>query len=221
MMSGIKCNELIFICDSSLQSSFFRGFLEKSVGITIKNVTIDGLEQLKFGSKQPVLFIMDYSHIDDKSLDSFVKYVVDNHITSYQVMINTPISFDAAMVSKWPNIVGLFYVGDGLDVVSKGMQKIISGELWLSRPLTQEIIALYRKSNSLTVQPTVKLTTREKEILQLLVMGASNNEIAESLFVSENTVKTHLYNVFKKINVKNRMQAFMWAKNNQTNSLPL
>ncbi|ELR63518.1 Transcriptional regulator CsgD for 2nd curli operon [Photobacterium marinum] len=220
-MSGIKCNELIFICDSSLQSSFFRGFLEKSVGITIKNVTIDGLEQLKFGSKQPVLFIMDYSHIDDKSLDSFVKYVVDNHITSYQVMINTPISFDAAMVSKWPNIVGLFYVGDGLDVVSKGMQKIISGELWLSRPLTQEIIALYRKSNSLTVQPTVKLTTREKEILQLLVMGASNNEIAESLFVSENTVKTHLYNVFKKINVKNRMQAFMWAKNNQTNSLPL
>ncbi|WP_064604601.1 LuxR C-terminal-related transcriptional regulator [Photobacterium sp. J15] len=220
-MSGIKCNELIFICDSSLQSSFFRGFLEKSVGITIKNVTIDGLEQLKFGSKQPVLFIMDYSHIDDKSLDLFVKYVVDNHIDSYQVMINTPISFDAAMVSKWPNIVGLFYVGDGLDVVSKGMQKIISGELWLSRPLTQEIIALYRKSNSLTVQPTVKLTTREKEILQLLVMGASNNEIAESLFVSENTVKTHLYNVFKKINVKNRMQAFMWAKNNQTNSLPL
>lgn len=220
-MSGIKCNELIFICDSSLQSSFFRGFLEKSVGITIKNVTIDGLEQLKFGSKRPVLFIMDYSHIDDKSLDLFVKYVVDNHIDSYQVMINTPISFDAAMVSKWPNIVGLFYVGDGLDVVSKGMQKIISGELWLSRPLTQEIIALYRKSNSLTVQPTVKLTTREKEILQLLVMGASNNEIAESLFVSENTVKTHLYNVFKKINVKNRMQAFMWAKNNQTNSLPL
>ncbi|MEA7595362.1 LuxR C-terminal-related transcriptional regulator, partial [Salmonella enterica subsp. enterica serovar Virginia] len=44
--------------------------------------------------------------------------------------------------------------------------------------------------------------------------GASNNEIARSLFISENTVKTHLYNLFKKIAVKNRTQAVSWA--NQT-----
>lgn len=44
------------------------------------------------------------------------------------------------------------------------------------------------------------------------IRGASNIDIANALFVSENTVKTHLYNVFKKINVKNRLQAMMWAK---------
>ncbi len=42
------------------------------------------------------------------------------------------------------------------------------------------------------------LTHREKEILNKLRIGASNNEIARSLFISENTVKTHLYNLFKK-----------------------
>jgi len=42
--------------------------------------------------------------------------------------------------------------------------------------------------------------------------GASNMEIADSLFLSEHTVKTHLYNVFKKLNVKNRTQAVTWAK---------
>lgn len=42
--------------------------------------------------------------------------------------------------------------------------------------------------------------------------GASNVEIADSLFVSEHTVKSHLYNVFKKLNVKNRIQAVSWAK---------
>jgi ATP/maltotriose-dependent transcriptional regulator MalT len=42
--------------------------------------------------------------------------------------------------------------------------------------------------------------------------GASNTEIADSLFVSEHTVKSHLYNVFKKLNVKNRLQAVSWAR---------
>ncbi|HCH5920402.1 helix-turn-helix transcriptional regulator, partial [Vibrio parahaemolyticus] len=44
--------------------------------------------------------------------------------------------------------------------------------------------------------------------------GASNQQIAEQLFVSENTVKTHLHNIFKKIDVKNRVQALIWAKEN-------
>ncbi|EAB6064295.1 transcriptional regulator CsgD, partial [Salmonella enterica subsp. enterica] len=51
-------------------------------------------------------------------------------------------------------------------------------------------------------------------ILNKLRIGASNNEIARSLFISENTVKTHLYNLFKKIAVKNRTQAVSWANDN-------
>nr|WP_299018559.1 LuxR C-terminal-related transcriptional regulator [uncultured Photobacterium sp.] len=168
-----------------------------------------------------MLFIIDYSQIDEKSLALYVNFIVENNFDAYEVMINSPKSISAGMVSRWPNIIGLFFAGDGLDVVAKGMKKVIEGELWLSRQLTQKIIELYRNKKSISIQPNARLTAREKEILQLLVMGASNNEIAESLFVSENTVKTHLYNVFKKINVKNRMQAFMWAKNNYCNDLPL
>jgi DNA-binding CsgD family transcriptional regulator len=50
-------------------------------------------------------------------------------------------------------------------------------------------------------------TKREKEIANALVDGLSNKEIAESLFISENTVKTHLQNLFSKLNVTSRMQA--------------
>jgi len=50
-------------------------------------------------------------------------------------------------------------------------------------------------------------TKREKEIANALVDGLSNKEIAESLFISENTVKTHLQNLFSKLHVTSRMQA--------------
>ena len=55
------------------------------------------------------------------------------------------------------------------------------------------------------------LTTREKEILKMVSQGASNNDIAEKLFVREVTVKTHLNSIFKKLKVKNRTQAVLLA----------
>ena len=56
------------------------------------------------------------------------------------------------------------------------------------------------------------ITGRELEILQLIANGLSNREIAEKLFVSENTVKTHSSRVFDKLNAKRRTQAVQIAK---------
>ena len=55
------------------------------------------------------------------------------------------------------------------------------------------------------------LTAREKEILKMVSQGASNNDIAEKLFVREVTVKTHLNSVFKKLKVSSRTQAVLKA----------
>lgn len=52
---------------------------------------------------------------------------------------------------------------------------------------------------------TYKITPREKEFIELIYKGKSNKEIAEELFLSESTVKTHIYNIFRKLDVKNRV----------------
>ena len=60
-------------------------------------------------------------------------------------------------------------------------------------------------------EPIDELTSREKEVLSLVAKGVSNQEIADKLFVKEVTVKTHLNNIFKKLNVTNRTQAVLLA----------
>lgn len=60
-------------------------------------------------------------------------------------------------------------------------------------------------------EPIDELTNREKEVLALVAKGVSNQEIAEKLFIKEVTVKTHLNNIFKKLNVTNRTQAVLLA----------
>ncbi len=55
------------------------------------------------------------------------------------------------------------------------------------------------------------ISPREGEVLQLVAQGATNKEIADSLFISENTVKTHLKNIMEKLHLANRSQAAAYA----------
>jgi LuxR family maltose regulon positive regulatory protein len=59
------------------------------------------------------------------------------------------------------------------------------------------------------------LTERESEILFYLGMGYSNTEIAEKLFISENTVKFHIKSIYLKLDVKNRIQALLRCRNDR------
>jgi DNA-binding NarL/FixJ family response regulator len=60
-------------------------------------------------------------------------------------------------------------------------------------------------------EPHARLSPRELEVLKLVAQGATNREIADSLFISENTVKTHLSNIMEKLHLANRSQAAAYA----------
>ena len=62
-----------------------------------------------------------------------------------------------------------------------------------------------------TEEAASNLSPREEEVLQLVAQGATNKEIGDSLFISENTVKTHLRNIMEKLHLANRSQATAYA----------
>lgn len=129
------------------------------------------------------------------------------------LLMNTPDEYPFREIENWPHINGVFYVSEDESRMVEGLQGIQRGECYFSQKLASYLITHsgnYRYNSS----ESALLTHREKEILNKLRIGASNIEIARSLFISENTVKTHLYNLFKKIAVKNRTQAVSWANDN-------
>ena len=56
-----------------------------------------------------------------------------------------------------------------------------------------------------------RLTNREKQVLSCIASGYSSQAIADELNISMHSIKNHIYNLYKKINVHNRLQATLWA----------
>jgi DNA-binding NarL/FixJ family response regulator len=112
-------------------------------------------------------------------------------------------------------VKGFFYLGDSVEQLLNGIKAIFNGEMWLSRKImTRFILNNQRERFSSVAQSCLRLTRREREILVMIAEGASNCEIADKLFISRHTVKTHTHNLFKKINVSSRSQAASWAVKN-------
>jgi DNA-binding CsgD family transcriptional regulator len=125
--------------------------------------------------------------------------------------VNSNISDTIEPTAIERGIGGIFYEELSLETLLKGVQAIINGELWYSRRTVGRY--LRQKSARTVVQPneSAPLTSREKEILHLLIGGNTNTDIADKLNLSIHTVKTHIYNLYKKIDVPNRLQAVLWA----------
>jgi LuxR family transcriptional regulator of csgAB operon len=121
------------------------------------------------------------------------------------------VNVDEADVDRivFPGIKGIFFRDASHGHLLKGIQAIFDGEYWLPR----RVLAMHfdRAQRRGFIAKGIGLTPKEAETLMLLVRGDGNNTIARRLGVSPHTVKTHIYHVFRKLGVNNRVQAVNWA----------
>jgi len=94
--------------------------------------------------------------------------------------------------------------------------RVAQGEVIISPLMATNLLTEFNDSGAgvereATRETGANLTPREGEVLQLVAQGATNKEIADSLFISENTVKTHLRNIMEKLHLANRSQAAAYA----------
>ena len=134
-------------------------------------------------------------------------------MTTSVALFNVPEDRSLELEALNTGIRGVFYRNASFKVIVKGVRAMLENELWFSREAMSAFL-LGRQTRS--AEPAApeeqgELSQREKEILLMLAAGATNKDIAEQLFLSLNTVKSHIYNIYRKIDVPNRLQASLWA----------
>jgi len=107
------------------------------------------------------------------------------------------------------------------ELLLKSIRKVYAGEFWLDRVTTAEVIRRLAKRSTANGTNTASrlgvrenaavLSTREREIVMLVAQGFKNKEMAERMFISEQTVKNHLHNIFDKLGVSDRLELALFA----------
>jgi len=103
------------------------------------------------------------------------------------------------------------------DLIVKSIRKVNSGEIWLDSLTTAAVMRHFSTGQEQSGGGGGKgrerspLSTREREIVVLVAQGYKNKEMAEKMFISEQTVKNHLHNIFDKLGVSDRLELALYA----------
>ncbi|HWQ56543.1 MAG TPA: response regulator transcription factor [Bryobacteraceae bacterium] len=102
------------------------------------------------------------------------------------------------------------------ELLIKSIRKVNAGEIWLDSHTTAAVMRQFATNEDLpTAAPPQRerppLSQREREIVALVAQGFKNKEMAEKMFISEQTVKNHLHNIFDKLGVSDRLELALYA----------
>lgn len=122
------------------------------------------------------------------------------------ILIMSPAAGDEAILSVLNlGAKGFLHEGSTPEHFEEAIRTVASGSLWAPRRLQAELIQrLLSQRSSCLVDPQSALTEREQQVLDLLLDGRSNREIAQSLAIEERTVKSYVTRLLQKTSVKNR-----------------
>jgi DNA-binding NarL/FixJ family response regulator len=110
------------------------------------------------------------------------------------------------------------------ELLIKSIRKVHAGEIWLDSHTTAAVIRQFVANDEAPAAPPPQtpsrererspLSQREREIVALVAQGFKNKEMAEKMFISEQTVKNHLHNIFDKLGVSDRLELALYAIHN-------
>ncbi|MCK9418480.1 MAG: response regulator transcription factor [Nitrospirae bacterium] len=166
---------------------------------------------IKHLTASPDIMLLNSDVLKDYPLSRFMHSI---HAKSPQTRIiymlqQTP-SDDELISDIRTGVRGYFKTTDLPAFMIKAIHCVFDGGIWAERRVLEKTISnplLLTESIQAHLPGLPALTNREREMLAQVLKGASNKEIAVSSSISERTVKTHLYRVYRKLNVKSRTKA--------------
>jgi two-component system NarL family response regulator len=102
-----------------------------------------------------------------------------------------------------------------IEEVADAVRAVMQGQTLISPSMASKLIAEFANLSKVASQrssvPAPRLTDRELGVLRLVAQGLTNREVAEQLYIAENTVKNHVRNILEKLHLHSRMEAVLYA----------
>lgn len=164
----------------------------------------------------PDLILMDYGLPGGNGIDATRAILADHPETSI-VFLTVHEGDDELFGAIRSGARGYLLKNIPVSKMLAALRGMLRGEAPLSRAMTGRLLSALALSGVSPAQLTSKTTTltpREIEVLQLMATGATNQEIADQLFVSVNTVKNHVHSLLEKLGLPDRRKAVRYAREN-------
>ncbi len=162
-------------------------------------------------SIEPDIILLNPEILKERTLSRFIHSVqIKSPSTRVVCVLKDAPSEEDAIADIKAGIRGFIKTTDQAMIIAKALRSVYTGEIWAERRILEKAIAnpmLLPETLQAHVPGLPPLTNREMEMLTLVLQGATNREIADRSKISERTVKTHLYRVYRKLRVKSRTKA--------------
>lgn len=199
--------------DHTLIRQGLKQILELEDDLSVVAQASDGREAVRLTKEcNPDIVLMDINMPVTNGLQA-IKEIKQAHLTCKIIVLT--IHEDREYLFKTLQMGAEGYVLKDAEpsVLIEAIRCVNSGQSYIQPNMTKELVLEF---NRVSVQEKEKrrednLTSRELEVLQLIAEGMINKEIAKQLYISEKTVKNHVSNIFKKIDVSDRTQAAIYA----------
>ncbi len=189
-----------------------RKLLEGADDISVVGEASNSNECIKMlGKFKPDILLLDLRMPEKDGLEVLTEVNFDSLPT--RVIVLTAAEDDGDVVRAMRlGARGVVLKQSASDLLLRSIRQVHDGEIWLDNHMTAEVIDAFKKSAESGQRREKRLLSdREKEIVQLVTQGFRNREIGEKLFISEQTVKNHLHNIFDKLGVSDRLELALYA----------
>ncbi|MDM5153436.1 response regulator transcription factor [Bacillus sp. DX1.1] len=206
--------KILEVDDHAFLRDAIRSILELESDIRVVGEAVSGDEVLeKVEECRPDCILMDINLPGKNGIEA--TSLVKKQYPTCRVLVLTMYEHDEYLMDALQaGADGYLLKDSSSEQVVAAIRMLYQGDSVIHPRMTKKLIT-YHQQQMKSEPKENELTEREKEILFELVKGLSNKEIAAALYISDKTVKIHINKIFKKLNVKSRSQAVIYAVRNQ------
>lgn len=213
METEVQPIRVLLVDDHSLFRSGIRSLLQRHAEFLVVGEAADGVEGIKRAKQlKPDVVLLDL-HMPGMSGVETLQLMREDCPGIAIVMLTVSEESDDLALALRMGAQGYLIKNIETDYLLRSIRRAAAGETVVAEALTGKLVAQMQLGGqaSQPLSDLDKLTPREKDILACLALGESNKFIARKLDLAESTVKIHVQNVLKKLNLSSRVQAAVFA----------